>query len=99
MSPQSDTVKSACFALFSKFGKEVASLFIKRLFKQLADVIRVIVPYFSSGVRQNKAVQRRVAGVLLVVCSFAPPQHRGSGHEGLLSCPGGMIFLKINAVL
>lgn len=42
-----------------------------------------------AGVREDEAVQGRAAGLLFDLRPLTPPQHRSSGHQGLLSCSRG----------
>ena len=48
------------------------------------------------GVCENEAVQRRAAVLLLDIRPLVAPQHRSSGHQGLLSCSWGGILLFIS---
>lgn len=82
-SQQTDPVKTACLALFSKFGKEVAiNLFVceKTFCIEERILSRFKLCIFSLGVCEDEAVQRRAAGILPNVCSVAAPQHHSSGH-------------------
>lgn len=51
--------------------------------------------FYTIGLCENEAVQRRTASILLDVCPLAAPQHRRGGHQGVLSRSRGGSYISL----